>query len=267
MAIITKKRGSLEYLTAQQIPVPHGFTTRLGGVSRGYLSSLNIGLRRGDTPENVAENYGILAEALGFDVKKLALTRQTHSDIIRRIGPDAPLGSLRYEDWEECDGLITDVPGVTLTVFTADCTPILLYDPVTGAVGAVHAGWRGTAANIAGKAVAAMAEAYGSRPENLRAAIGPNIGPCCFETDRDVPEAMEKTYGEAAKEWIRPVNEKYYVNLKAMNALSLRNAGVEQIEISTDCTACQSSRFWSHRITGGERGSQGAVIVCRGEKL
>lgn len=266
MAIITNTIGKLEYLTAQQIPVPHCFTTRLGGVSRGDLASLNIGIHRGDTPENVAENYRILADALGFDVKKLALTGQIHSDIIRRIDEDAPLGSLRYEDWEECDGLITNVPGVALTVFTADCTPILLYDPITGAVGAVHAGWRGTAANIAGKAVAAMTEAYGCKGENIRAAIGPNIGVCCFETFGDVPEAMKKTYGKAVEEWMRPANDKYYVDLKAINALSLHNAGVRNVEISTECTACQSNRFWSHRVTGGNRGSQGAIIVCRGEK-
>ena len=109
-----------------------------------------------------------------------------------------------------------------------------------------------------------MIAAYGCRREDIRAAIGPNIGPCCFETDGEVPEAMVKTYGAAAENFIRKVGHKYYVNLKEINALSLREVGVTHIEISKDCTVCQSHRFWSHRVTQGHRGSQGAVILCRG---
>ena len=134
---------------------------------------------------------------------------------------------------------------------------------ISGAVGAVHAGWRGTAADIAGKAVKAMASTYGCDPKNIRAAIGPNIGQCCFETDAEVPEAMLKAYGNAAEEFIRPAGIKSYVNLKGLNALSLRNAGVTHIAISSACTACEPDRFWSHRVTRGVRGSQGAIIVCK----
>jgi YfiH family protein len=139
----------------------------------------------------------------------------------------------------------------------------LLHDPVTGAVGAVHAGWRGTAASIAAKAVEAMAREFGCRPENIRAAIGPNIGACCFQTDADVPDAMLEAFGEEAKAFITPKAEKYYVNLKEINALVLRRAGVRHIDISTECTVCQCHRFWSHRVTKGDRGSQGAIIVCK----
>ena len=147
-------------------------------------------------------------------------------------------------------------------VFTADCTPILLYDPVTGAVGAVHAGWRGTAAAIGAKAVAEMEKQFGCRPKNIRATIGPNIGPCCFDTDADVPQAMTERYGAVALEHIRPTEDKYYVNLKTLNALSLKQAGVQHIEISELCTACHPDRFWSHRRVGTQRGSQGAIIIC-----
>ena len=169
-----------------------------------------------------------------------------------------------HDLYPQCDGLITNTPGVSLVVFTADCTPILLHDPITGAVGAAHAGWRGTALDIAGKTVAKMAAEFGCRPEHIRAAIGPNIGPCCFETDADVPLAMRETYGKAAEEWIRPSGKKFYLNLQELNAVSLRQAGVEKIEISDQCTACRSDFLWSHRVTGGQRGSQGAVIVCQG---
>ena len=262
MAIITNSDGTLEYLTAENISVPHCFTTRLGGVSTGYLESLNIGLHRGDAPENVAKNYEILASALGFDTENSVLTHQVHSDIVRVV-TKADAKGLDHHLYPECDGLVTNDPGTALVVFTADCTPVLLSDPVTGAVGAVHAGWRGTAADIVGKAVQAMVGNFGCRPENIRAAIGPNIGQCCFQTDEDVPLAMLKTYGEAAREFIRSQDGKYYVNIKALNALSLKRAGVACIEISDACTKCQHQRFWSHRVTGTRRGSQGAIIVCK----
>ena len=263
MGLHTVQKGTLEYLCAEGIAVPHCFTTRYGGVSEGSLSSLNIGIHRGDRWENVLKNYEILGKALDFDTKNLVLSHQTHTDIILRVGKKQAGSGLFAPELPECDGLITNEPGIALTVFTADCTPILLHDPVTGAVGAVHAGWRGTAASIAGKAVAAMVREFGSRPEDICAAIGPNIGVCCFETDRDVPDALLEAFGEEAKAFIFPKIDKYYVNLKEINALVLRRAGVERIEISSDCTVCQSHRFWSHRVTKGDRGSQGAIIVCQ----
>ena len=262
MSIIERKQGDLVYLAAENIPVPHGFTTRLGGVSEGIYGSLNLGLHRGDAPENVEENYRILAEALGFDRKKLVLTHQIHSDIVRQVTQADCLGSLSHRDYPPCDGLVTNTPGVALTVFAADCTPILFYDPVTGAVGAAHAGWRGTAAGIAAKTVEAMVTAFGSRPADIRAAIGPNIGACCFETDGDVPEAMLSALGAEATPCIRAAGEKFFVDLKELNALWLRRSGVTKIEISADCTVCLPHRYWSHRVTRGQRGSQGAVIVC-----
>ena len=264
--IKTIKYGTLEYLTAEGITAPHCFTTRLGGVSTGHLESLNIGMHRGDAPENVAKNYEILANALNFDTQNLVLTRQTHSDIVRAVTKTDAAG-LDHSAYPECDALITNDPGTALVVFTADCTPILLHDPITGAVGAAHAGWRGTAANIAGKTVEAMVCAYGCDPANIHAAIGPNIAQCCFACDADVPDAMTDALGDAAREWIERRGDKYYVNLKAINAQFLRNSGVTHIEISTECTMCAPHRFWSHRVTRGNRGSQGAIIVCKGGSL
>ena len=262
MAIHTVTHGTMEYLAADGIGVPHGFTTRYGGVSTGYLASLNLGANRGDAMENVRENYRILTSALGIPMDQLVLTRQIHSDIVRVVTKSDANG-LNHADYPECDALITNDPGTALVIFTADCTPILFYDPVTGAVGAAHAGWRGTAADVAGKTVKAMEAHFGCKAENIRCAIGPNIGACCFETDRDVPDAMVEALGESAKPFIFPKGDKYYVNLKEMNALFLRRAGVHHIDISTACTACQHHRFWSHRVTKGERGSQGAIIYCK----
>lgn len=262
--IITKKQGTLEYLTAEGISVPHGFTTRHGGVSQGHQAGLNLAFGRGDTMENVEKNFRILADALGFDPEKLVLTQQTHSDIVRVVTLDDCAGFC-HRNYPECDALVTNTPGVTLTVFTADCTPILFHDPVTGAVGAAHAGWRGTAQDIAGKTVAAMAEHFGCDPKNIRVAIGPNLGQCHFETDGDVPHALIGTFGREVLPYIQKFDGKFHPDLKAVNALALCRRGIDpgNIEISDCCTWCQSDRFWSHRVTRGVRGSQGGVITCK----
>ena len=262
MSVITKKLGQLEYLVAEGIETSHCFTTRYGGVSTGSQSSLNIAFGRGDTMENVEKNLHILASALDFDPEKFVLTRQTHSDIVRVV-TDADCNGLCHRDYPESDALVTNTPGVALLVFTADCTPILLCDPVTGAVGAAHAGWRGTYQAIGAKAVRAMVENFGCDPKNIRAAIGPNIGACCFETDADVPEAMLSAFGQEVAPYIEKKGEKYHLDLKAINAVILRRAGVQHIDISENCTMCEHDRFWSHRYTKGERGSQGAIIVCK----
>ena len=258
--MITITKGTMEYLAAENISAAHGFTTRRGGVSEGCFRSLNLTHHRGDSRENVEENLRRLGAAIGFSPENLVLTRQTHTDIVRVV-TGADRRGTDHREYPECDGLVTNTPGLALMVFTADCTPILFHDPVTGAVGAAHAGWRGTAADIAGNTVRAMCEAYGCDPQNIRCAIGPNIGQCHFETDADVPDAMIAALGDAAKAHITQKGEKYYVNLKEINALFLRRAGVGSIEISTACTACDPQRYWSHRLVGSRRGSQGAVIV------
>lgn len=266
MSVITNKVGKLEYLVSEGISVPHCFTTRHGGVSEGYLASLNLGIHRGDKPENVVRNYEILGGAIGFDVHDLVFTRQTHTNIVRVVGAENRGEGLFREVEPECDALVTNTPGVALAAFTADCTPILLWDSVTGAVGAVHAGWRGTVADIAGNAVRAMVESFGSRPADICAAIGPNIAQCCFETHADVPEAVRDILGEAAEEFIAASGEKFRVDLKGVNAALLRRAGVHKIEISCECTACRPDRFWSHRRVGNDRGSLAAIIVREGER-
>ena len=238
--IKTQKNGQLEYLTAEGIAAPHCFTTRLGGVSQGHLQSLNIGTSRGDTPENVLENYRRLGSSLGFDIHNLVLSRQTHSDIVHVVTEKDRGAGLFAPPLPDCDGLVTNTPGIALVVFTADCTPILFWDSETHAVGAAHAGWRGTASGIAARVVEAMGREYGSKPENIRAAFGPE-----------------------AEKWITSNGEKYFLDLKAINRLVLNRAGVETVEMSDACTVCQCDRFWSHRVTKGLRGSQGAIIVCR----
>lgn len=246
-----------------QLGIPHGFTTRQGGVSEGIYSSLNLAFGRGDDREKVEENYRRVCSALEVDINKLVLTAQIHGDRIRTVtAEDWGKGLSRPKDYET-DGLITDVPGTTLAAFGADCLTALLYDPVHRAIGAVHAGWRGTASGILERAVEAMTGAYGTQPKDLLAALGPCISACCFETDQDVPNAMTAALGAAALPFITDKGEgKFLVDLKGLNALRLRRAGVgeEHIGISPDCTLCQPEKYWSHRHTKGERGSQASLI-------
>lgn len=263
----TRVSGQLQYLTADNIPVPHAFTTRLGGVSKFSLSSLNLGIHRGDDPKNVLKNYEIQCSALGFSPTQLVLSTQVHSDIILRVGLAEQGAGLFAPELPNCDALITNTPGVGLMVFTADCTPVLLWDSKQGAVAAIHAGWKGTAQDIVGKTVLAMAREFGSHPEDLHAAIGPNIGGCCFETDAEVPEALLAVYGQKIAGYIRKTGEKYFPDLKAVNTYALRRLGVQNIDLSTDCTMCNPRRYWSHRVTRGDRGSQGAMILCQGDAL
>lgn len=262
----TIQQGSLEYIISPGITTPHCFTTRYGGVSTGTQKSLNLALGRGDTMENVQANIRILSGALGIDPAGFVLTHQTHSDIVRVVTRQDCAG-LFHRDYPECDALVTNTPGLSLMVYTADCTPLLFYDPVTGAVGAAHAGWRGTVKAIGPKTVEAMVTQFGCEAKNIRAAIGPNIGPCHFETDADVPAAMIAAFGEDVNAFIRQQGEKYHLDLKGINAYLLRRTGVTHIDVSTDCTYCQSTRFWSHRATQGQRGSQGAVIHCKEAKV
>ena len=263
MSDIIVKDGTLEYFRAGNIEVPHCFTTRRGGVSSGIFDSLNLSFSRGDDPACVLENYRRVGLSLGFTPEDVVNARQIHSDIVVKVGPEHRGKLTEAGASPECDALITNTPGLALYVSTADCTPILLWDPVTGAVGAAHAGWRGTAAAIAGKTVRAMVRQFGCRPEDIRAAIGPNAGACHFETDADVPQALREAFGNEAEAYIHPQGNKYYVNLKEINALSLRREGVRDISVSRLCTMCQPDLFWSHRITKGQRGAQGGIIVCK----
>lgn len=247
----------------EELGVPHAFTTRYGGVSTGIFESLDLGLNRGDDPEKVRENYRRVCGALGVELGKLVLSSQVHEDTVRRVTlDDVGKGLDRKIDYN-ADGLTTNVPGLTLTTFGADCLTIMLYDPVKKAVANVHAGWRGTALGIVDRAVERMETEYGSRAADLVAAIGPGISKCCFETHGEVPEAMFTAVGEDASEFVVSLGGgKYKVDLKGINALRLRRKGVlaTRIDTSPDCTMCRHEKYWSHRYTQGERGSQAALI-------
>lgn len=285
MAFVTHTTHGLEWLSSTVLhDVPHGFSTRLGGVSRPPWDSLNLGSGRGDDLNAVRENYRRFCAAIGgtdtsagtdcpdpadfpgpVDYRRVVLAKQVHETTVRTVLPaDAGKGLWTERDYT-ADALVTDVPGLPLVIFSADCGNILLWDMRSGAVGAVHAGWRGCAAGIVEKAVHRMKDAFHTDAARLRAAIGPCIGPCCFETDSDVPDAMRQALGTDAEPFLVQRGVKYHVDLAGLNRLWLLRAGLrpEHIDVSGVCTACHPDRFWSHRKMGDRRGVQAALIMRR----
>lgn len=264
-AFTENRSGPLVYMTAPGLAARHAFTTRFGGVSEGIYSSLNLSMTVGDDPARVSENCRILCAALGIEEGKLVFSRQVHGRTVRPCTSSDTCPTMADVPYE-ADGIVTAEHGLALMIFSADCTPILLSDPATGAVGAVHAGWRGTVADIAGEAVRTMAREFGSRPADLHAAIGPCISACCFETGPEVPEAVRAVLGTGAEEHIRPAGpeNKSYIDLKGINRALLLRAGLlpDLISVSDECTVCRCDKYWSHRATGGRRGSQASVIIC-----
>jgi len=243
--------------------VCHGFATREGGVSAvPSCATMNTAVRMGDTSENVAENVRRLATYAGMKGFPVVYSHQIHSTDVRYVTPadgDVP------PDSRECDGYITDVPGVALLVRSADCLPILFAgekEDGTPVVAATHAGWRGTVGGIAAVAVEKMI-ALGAIPKTIRAAIGPAINECCFTVREDFIEAVTDICGAdfAARHIIRD-GELYRASLQGMNIELLEKAGVsrDRIDVSPDCTACSPHLYHSHRATSGDRGTGGGII-------
>ena len=265
MAFTTHTKQDMVYLASSHLPgVAHGFSTRKGGVSPAPWDSLNLRPGQGDGPIALEENYRRFCGALGVCYDTVVLSHQVHETTVREVSrEDAGKGLWQPRDYT-ADALITRESGLTLFVFSADCGIILLHDPASGAIGAVHAGWRGCAAGIVEKTVKEMHLRYGTNPRDLRAAIGPAIGPCCFETDSDVPAAMTAALGGDAKPYITPRGNKWYVDLSGLNRQWLLRAGLsaEQIDVSPLCTACHQDLFWSHRKVGDARGVQAGAICC-----
>jgi YfiH family protein len=252
--------GPLTWFTFETFPdeVRHGIFARGGGVSPAPYASLNLSISTGDTLENTRANRRRAFDALGLDFDSMADVWQVHSTLTLRM--DAPRGAAEAV---KADGLITDRSDVTLFQRFADCVPILLYDPRRKALGIVHSGWRGTVERAAASPVAAMAEAYGSKPGDLLAGIGPSIGPDHYEVGPDVVAAARTTFGRQADDLLTVRDGRTYFDLWAANALALHQAGVEQVETAGLCTACHTEHFFSHRAENGQTGRFGAVMALR----
>ena len=253
----------LVFMSAPTISCKHGFTTRFGGVSEGVFESLNLGENRGDDPENVCENYRRLLEALEIPEQDLCYTKQVHGSEVRIVSDED-----RRERFStfvyEADGLVTNVKYLPLICYTADCVPVLLCDAEAEVIAAVHCGWRSTVSDILGEAVRKMIS-LGALPNYICAAIGPAIDMCCFETGEEVPKAIDRLLAEDSEGTYFELGDtgKFMVDLKEtlrrrLLALEVKD---ENISISDECTSCHSNKYWSHRATNGERGSQAALIM------
>lgn len=232
-------------------------------MSEGVFASLNLGQNRGDSDENVIANWRLFGAAAGIPTERFVYGKQVHGANVRVVGPADAYPICDAAVWEPADGYVTNVPGLPLAVFTADCAPLLLHDSAAGVAAALHCGWRSTAADIMGVAVEKMC-ALGAHAQDICAAVGPCIGPCCFETGEEVPAAAEELLGgDTAGLWTEKENGKYMVDLPGIVLRRLGQLGVraENRRWLGECTMCQPERYWSHRFTNGVRGSQANVIM------
>ncbi|MHB8062572.1 MAG: peptidoglycan editing factor PgeF [Ruminiclostridium sp.] len=268
--IILIQKKDLLYLEFKNLKkydeiLTHCFTTRLGGVSEGECTSLNLSFNKKDSKENVFENYSIIADAIGVDFDKMVLANQIHDDKIRIVRiEDAGKGLTRESDIIGFDGLSTNQPGIPLVTFYADCVPVLLLDPVKKAITAVHSGWKSTLKNISYQALMVMKDSYDSDFKDIQVAIGPSICNDCFEVDRDVYDCFAQKFSWCP-EYTSYRNNKYYINLQQIIKRVLVDAGVsnENISISEVCTKCNNDVFFSFRGDNRKTGSLAAIMMLK----
>ena len=253
--------------------IVHGFSTRLGGVSEGIYASMNLSFTRGDEDAAVHENYRRFAAALGFSERDIVTSDQTHTANVRIVtDEDRGNGITKPRPYTDVDGMITNVRGLVLATFYADCVPLYFVDPVHHAIGCSHSGWRGTVGEMGKKTVEAMREAYGSRPEDIFAAIGPSICQDCYEVGKDVAEPFEKLFSQERYQDVsmkniltEKVNGKYQLDLWRANEAILLGAGIlkEHLSMTDICTCCNPSYLFSHRASKGRRGNLAAFLMLK----
>ena len=259
----------LTFPILEQLPgIVHGFSTRLGGVSQGDVGTMNLSFSRESSRQNVEENYRRLAKAIGYEPERLVCSRQTHTTNVRVVTEeDCGIGFCRSGDYDNIDGLVTNVPGIPLMTFYADCVPLLLADPVHRAIGCAHSGWRGTAANMGKAALEVMKREYGTEAKDVITAIGPSICQDCYEVSEDVIDQFREVYPR--KIWSDLFYEKqtgkFQLNLWEACRQNFLMAGVlpEHISLPDLCTCCNPKFLFSHRASRGNRGNLAAVVMLR----
>ncbi len=261
------QKGNLKYIQFPKLSqtgiVRHIFSTRLGGVSTGECSSMNMSFNRNDKRENVLENYRILCGAVGIDTDNLVLSHQTHTNNVKTVTKADCGTGIKKPSFSDVDGLITNQPNVALVTQYADCTPLLFCDPVKRVIATSHAGWRGTVQLIGKVTVNQMKDEFGCNPKDIIAGIGPCIGKCCYEVDDPVFNEFAKIpFIDINKILTRKENGKYMLDLVEANRQILINSGIkeENLDCSDICTCCNADELHSHRATAGKRGNLAAII-------
>lgn len=267
--VIMENGEELLYLTSPLLEktgmVKHAFSTRVGGVSEGIFSSMNLSFQRGDENERVHENFKRMARVLGSSTEHMVFSDQTHTTNVRVVTKrDCGKGIHKPLDYSAIDGLVTNEPDVMLVTFYADCVPIYIVDTVHRAIGLCHSGWRGTVGKISQNTLRVMKENYGTRASDVVAAIGPSICQDCYEVSEDVVLAFEESFGteRIGELAYRKENGRYQLDLWRANELALLDAGVTADKIQTPdlCTCCNEKLLFSHRATAGKRGNLAAFL-------
>lgn len=248
--------------------VSHAFSTRIGGVSQGRFSTMNFSFTRGDDPACVMENYRRMGAVLDANPARMVLSHQTHTTNVRVVTEaDAGKGVVRERDYTDVDGLVTNIPGITLVTFYADCVPLYLLDPVHRAIGLSHSGWRGTVNRMGKVTLDMMGKEYGTNPSDVIACIGPSICQDCYEVGKEVADAFADTFDGAyhSQLFYRKPDGKYQLNLWRANQIIFAEAGVKESNIHTTdiCTHCNPDLLFSHRTMGNDRGNLAAFLCLR----
>lgn len=246
--------------------VVNAFSTRQGGVSVGCLESMNLGFNRGDLDENVLKNHKIFAKAVGFPYENIVTTNQTHTTNVRVVTKeDCGKGIAKDRDYSDVDGLITNIPGIVLATYYADCVPLYILDPINKAIGLSHSGWKGTVKRIGDNTLKLMNENYGTNPKDVICCIGPSICQDCYEISEDVANEFINEFGKNNKILYNKGNGKYQLNLWESVKQVFLDAGVEYDNIYTTdiCTCCNKDELFSHRGHHGKRGNLAAVLMLK----
>ena len=260
--------GDVGYLTFKEFEkykfIKHAFSTKLGGVSKNEFSTMNLSFTRGDNEEDVVKNYEIFSSALNFDINKIFRTSQVHGTNIKMITENdiSENSCLKTNVFEKTDGLITNLQGIVLQTFHADCPAIFMFDKVKKVVGVAHAGWRGTVAKVSENLLSAFLENYNSDKNDIICGLGPGIGKCCYEVSEDIFPYFENLNLENYFSYSKKNGEKAFVDLLEVNRQVLINAGLNKNNIfkSDVCTMCNKDLLFSHRATYGKRGNNSAFI-------
>ena len=249
--------------------VKHCFSSRLGGVSKGHLSTMNLSYTRGDEKECVDENYCRIARVLGCEIEDIVCSDQTHTINVRKVtADDKGKGIVKPKDYKDIDGLITNESGIALATFYADCVPLYIVDPVHHAIGLSHSGWRGTVKRMGAVTLKKMEEEYGTKPQDVYVAIGPSICQDCYEVSKDVADEFREAFlaqRDEDKLLYQKSEEKFLLNLWYANYCVFREAGVPEknIEVTDVCTCCNPDLLFSHRASKVVRGNLGAFLMLK----
>lgn len=270
--IFTEREGDTPYLEYSMLEktgiVRHGFSTRLGGVSKGCWSSLNLSFTRGDKEEDVRENFNRIGNAIGVRPENMVFAHQTHTANVKIVTEEERgMGITRPRNYQDVDGLVTNVKDLCLVTFFADCVPLFFVDPINKVIGLAHSGWRGTVGKIGKETIRTMQENFGCNPENILAAVGPSICQECYEVSEDVIEKfrenfLPKYYDEL---FYKKANGRYQLDLWKANEVIFLECGIkkEHIAITNVCTHCNSELMFSHRATGDKRGNLCAFLALK----